>query len=172
MYVKLSFRDWNPGSYIPPHMRSCLWSDRDSYLWSDHGAKSGRFLSTLKIYQSDIKSRKWGRSNSSLIGIKKTFVYYTSHDPKRINWVVHEYRANATRQVCFLEKQEFFFGGPRDSMKCNWMKLNSHVCNIFLHFINWKLTKGQFRQLSMFKEMFLHFLPIFCTYNMQRSLFV
>lgn len=60
-----------------------------------------------------IKSGKSGSSNSSSIGIMKTLVYYTGHDPqgKRTNWVVYEYHAIDTRQVCFSRNKNFSLEG-------------------------------------------------------------
>ncbi|KAL0013064.1 hypothetical protein SO802_000133 [Lithocarpus litseifolius] len=66
-----------------------------------------------------IKSGKSGSSNSSSIGIKKTLVYHTGHDPKgkRTNWVVYEYHAIDTHQdgfiLCHLFKADLFSTSDR-----------------------------------------------------------
>lgn len=69
--------------------------------------KSGYWKATGR--ERHIMSRKSGPSNSSLIGIKKTLVYYTGRAPKgvRTSWLVHEYRAIGSHQVCFSRNKKF-----------------------------------------------------------------
>lgn len=70
--------------------------------------KSGYWKVTGKARH--IKSRP---SNSSLIGSKKTLVYHIGRAPNgvRTNWVVHEFRAIGTHQVCFSRNNNFSLEG-------------------------------------------------------------
>ncbi|KAL4655009.1 hypothetical protein ACB092_01G421000 [Castanea dentata] len=106
--AEVDFYEFNPWEL--PDLSAIKSSDEEWFFFCkleiafhlNRATKSGYWKATGR--ERHITSRKWGPSNSSLIGIKKTLVYHTGHDPKgkRSNWVVHEYHDIATRQDGFI----------------------------------------------------------------------
>ena len=95
---------------------SAIKSSNDQWFFSElkrirGKTKSGHWKITGKDHT--IVSWKLGPSNSSLIGYKRTLVYYKDRVPngERTNWFVHEYRAIGTRQVCFSRNMKFSLEG-------------------------------------------------------------